>query len=175
MSLTSFSSGVNTSFSTELNNNFNASKVLVYLSASSLDTSQSGSGTTSNTYTSTINSSSLVNQDYLDIELCGEFYALAYGGTDDKGRARISVLVENLTDSTTIWSGNAVDADMISSDEQSNSDKSNIFKGVYELSNDNKTNGMELKFTVSCINTGSGTPTTLSRFTNRSLVVKGLY
>lgn len=70
ISLNTFSSGVNTSFSTELNENFIGNKIQQIYLGTDFDTSQAGSGTDSQEHELTsISSTSLGSSDYLRITL----------------------------------------------------------------------------------------------------------
>lgn len=71
MVLNSFSAGVNTSFSNELNNNFNGGKVVEVYTSTGFDASISASsGTSSTAYEMTaIDSSTLATADYLIIQV----------------------------------------------------------------------------------------------------------
>lgn len=186
MTLNTFTSGVNTSFSTELNENFNGSKIYQVYSSTGLDTSASiASINGSSTITSTlelneITASSLGSADYIRIVFTA--YCTAYGTAANNNRGYgnnyLKIDTKSVGGSYTESYPNSV---LQSFDHNSaegaalTAASGNSFVWYHTLSNDEKTNGIIIKLTttsLAALNTTTGSAS--ASITLKQLVVEGV-
>lgn len=162
MSLNSFSSGINTSFSSELNNNFKGSKYITIYTGADLNRTTDGTST----YAIAIAGSDLTEVDYLEIEINGSWKAR--GGSGGTGSAVLDV--EDLTSSTDILASHNVVVGYNATGSAADNSSVEFMKLFHAITTDNRNNGMNVQFSVT-LNEQFGT----FSFTNRAIVIKGVH
>lgn len=162
MTINSFSAGINTSFSSELNSNFNSSKIIA-VSTSSLST-------TTLEYDA-IPSSTLEGADYVEVYVTGTARAQATSAND----AQVNLIIE----SKEVGSTYSTDLNL-TLNQQDDTSNNNTHAGdsiagtwmwVHTLTSGEKSNGVQFRLSVSLDNGGGVS----SAFTTAQVVFKVAY
>jgi len=169
MSLNTFTGGVNEDFSTELNANFNASKLQVVYTGVGFDSSQSGAGTDSDDHELTsISSANLGGADYLVISITGAS-SLNLGATSAASTStQIQIETKDIGGS---YSDSLSNSTVFSTSiEQSRgiSERGTI-SWVHTLTNDEKSAGVQVKITSRSIVPSGGNS---ASYSNTQVVIR---
>lgn len=171
MTLNSFSSGVNTSFSSELNENFTScGKVLQVYASTGLDVSRTNtaSGTASSSIELTaVASSSIGSADYVILDITG------YGSASaTEGSASVSVAVETkeIGGSYAASLGTTVFVGAQTSNEITTiNTSSHTLRWYHTLTAGEKSSGFQVRITTSA-STSAGTFNKTASYTGRQVV-----
>lgn len=172
MTLNTFTSGVNTSFSTELNENFNSYKIAQIYTGSGFDLSVSGASTSTTELAFTdFSASTLAGADYLIIEITADNGATRDGG--DAGGAACYYQIQSAESGGTYADSLAetlvheLDTAAAGSGDDARSKTLKTFKWVHTLSAGEKTNGVDIKIKTKVV---SDTASTSGSITNKQTV-----
>lgn len=174
MTLNTFSAGVNTSFSTELNQNFKGNSIVAVDTSSNLSMSVSTATTIVNSSTLSIASSDIQTADYLKVCVNGNFNVIASSSSDgDSASASISMKVVDSLSSDTVINATAVQVSVstTSTDRRSERERLQEFAFYVPVTADYRSNGMSLDVYLTgsvAESGGSGTAT----YSNRAVVVE---
>lgn len=176
MTLNTFTAGVNTSFSSQLNDNFNSSSILTIDTTTDLDSNSYINVTTpvndSKNKTYTYTASQLKKADYLIIEMIGKHYSYSSSGGTQGGFANQYVKMETTApDAVTLLDKLVVSADSSNDDDQ-NKDSTYFFKYVHTLTANEKSSGISLKITTYGTVEYQGNTTPNASYTNLQIIIK---
>jgi hypothetical protein len=164
MTLTTFSAGVNTSFTSQLNTNFNSFKVITVYTGTAFNSSQSGAGTTTNSYeTALITTTQLAGADYLLIKITHTAAAGTNSTSGTNGYCNLK-LEEKYSGGgySTLFDVNALNMDNTGGSMGLNATCAKTIEYIYTLTANDKANGVYLKFSSTSFGQGSNDSASLS-------------
>lgn len=162
--------------SSDLDNNYKGNALYVYDTGSDLNGSVSSSGTTTATTTASwaLAASDFGNADYVQIDITGLWVGSAPGTASTSTNAAITLTVEELTTSTTIFSRSIISC----SGAENHEDRMRLphFSVVHLLSSTELSDGAEIQISMdlSATRSGSGANSSAS-YTNDVVTIRGIY
>lgn len=174
MTLNTFASGVNTSFSTELNENFKVRSILAIDTSTTLNFSRTTTGTDTTSTTLSL-SSSLISDvtEYIEVKLNGTFRCFGRGSGSGSGQGQIYIDVYDTVSSTQLLSSTLVaQASGIDSNDNNNT-YFHEFSFWHPVTAGNRTNGMGLQITMQGVVSEATSAIGIAEYTNRAVMAIG--
>jgi hypothetical protein len=168
MALDSFTSGVNTTFSSELNNNFNASgKIQQVYTSTGFDVSRTQAGTTTGSLElSDISASSLGNADYIIIEITAKHDVYISGATASNTNLQIQTKDLGGAYADTMTDRNIVKIAAVSGSTNRNHIAVETLRWIHTLTANEKANGVKVKILSKVVCTGADAQYDAASITN---------
>ena len=161
MGLDTLTSGINTSFSTELNNNFKATKQgIAPYTGTGFNTS--GSADTANYELTAVTAANIVNADYAFIDIMATTTVSADSGEGHEVTLKIETKETGDSYSTLI-------EEVFVKESSSGNEASQVFRGVLTITAGMITNGFQVKITATNSSFGGGSLSFANKFTTITL------